>query len=156
MTRAYRAFLLLFIAAGGFVVYSGLRLKYYGVLGPGPGFFPVWVGVLLVAACLLALGENLREGASSASFFSDPASGRRVLWVLLSLAALWLALKFAGFRLAMLGFVLVVPQVFGRQRPGRWLAVSLVLSFGVAYVFERWLGVELPAPALDSLQALSL
>jgi len=153
---AYRLFLAVITAIALFVIWSGWRLKYYGPLGPGPGFFPVWIGILLALACLAALFNSLAEGRDEAGtpFFEDAEGGKRVLLVIVALLALWPGLKYLGFRLAMLAFVWVVPRVFGARPLWQRAALALLLSFGVAYGFERGLGVELPAPDLEFLQAL--
>lgn len=149
-----RAFSVFLAGLGVFVVTSGFQLKYYGVLGPGPGFFPIWIGSLLVGACLVLLGQSLFVRSKSERFFPSSDAAIRVLAVLLSLAAIWFALKYFGFRLAILLFTLCVPRILGRQSPVVAVAVALLASFGVAYAFEAWLGVPLPEPAFELLKAL--
>ena len=53
-----------------------------------------------------------------------------------------------GFQLAMLGFNVVLLVALGERR---WIAIGLFAvagSFGVYYVFTRWLDVLLPAGLL--------
>ena len=156
MTGAYRGFLALLAAAGGFLVASGLDSKYWRLLGPGPGFFPIWVGGLLTACALAALLQSLVTARTAAGFFATAEGKRRVLQVAFALALLWLGLAIFGFRLATFAFLLVVLGFLGSQSVRVRITSALVLSFGVAYVFERWLGVPLPAPAFEILQGFGL
>ena len=156
LRMVYRLFLLVITAIALFVSWSGWRLKYYGPLGPGPGFFPVWVGILLALACICALFSSLAKGRDEEGipFFEDAEGGKSVLLVIVALLALWPGLKYLGFRLTMLVFVWVVPRVFGARPLWQRAAIAVLLSFGVAFGFERGLGVQLPEPELEFLQAL--
>lgn len=154
LVHVLRAFALCFAALGAFVVASGFKLKYYGVLGPGPGFFPIWLGSILVVACLVLFFRSFFVRAESEPFFASSDAAIRVLAVVLSLAAIWLALHYLGFRLAILSFALFVPRILGRQSPVIAGTVALILSFGVGFAFETWLGVPLPEPAFESLKSL--
>ena len=155
---AYRLFLACVTLAALFVVYSGWRLKYYGALGPGPGFFPVWIGALLAVVGLVALVQTWVGAArdDKRAFVDDHSGGRRVLAIVLALLGVGLGLKFLGFRLTMLVFVLMVPSIIERQKWWLRITLALLLSFGVGLVFERWLGVELPRPSIEWLQDAGL
>jgi putative tricarboxylic transport membrane protein len=137
---------------------QGLSLRYWSPLGPGPGFFPVWIGSMLAMACA-AMAIQVWRGrprpeparrapASSdglaAAFMPDGVSTRRWSALLMSLALLWLGLYVLGFRLAVLLFVLFVPA---RLEPQTWrlrLALALVFGLLVPWIFERHLQVDLP------------
>ena len=41
-------------AFGGFVIYEAHSLPYTSESGPGPGFFPLWIGIGIVV-CSLAM-----------------------------------------------------------------------------------------------------
>ncbi len=145
---------------GGWLALQGLSLRYWSPLGPGPGFFPVWIGSLLSLACV-AMGVQLWRGRSApdphrqesarpdglaAVFMEDRESTRRWLAVLASMALLWCGLYVLGFRLAILLFVLFVPPLLEPQS-WRW-RLALAVGFGlvVPWVFERHLQVDLPQP----------
>ena len=72
------------------------------------------------------------------------AGGRRWFAIVGLLAAVTVAIDFAGFRLSMLVFNAALVIALGERR---WwiIAIFAVLgSFGVYYVFTTWLDVLLP------------
>lgn len=149
---ALRLFAASLAAAGAFVFVQGVQLKIYGILGPGPGFFPVAIGAALVIGAIVLF---LRAGREPSAPFFESADGRgRIARVVVALALLGLGLELVGFRLAVFAFVLAVPRIIGFRRPIATLALAVILGFGVATVFERLLGVALPAPAIEALADL--
>lgn len=151
-----RGTLAVMIAAGVFFVVTGLQLRYYVRTGPGPGFFPVWIGALLAASSLYLMVQSFRAKEGVEPFFPSREAAQRVALVVLSLVCVWVALDYLGFRLAILGFALIVPQLFGRQSIVTTVVIAVIASFGVAYGFEKWLGVWLPTPTFEFLQRLGL
>src|SRR5512134_2276599 len=130
---------------GVFVIYESLQIKYYGSdFGPGPGFFSFWLGVLVVLLSLYEIARSLRKHEPlPVGFFPDRAGLLRIASLLGALIGVVLLLDRLGYALTMLllcGFLL---RVLGKQP--WWLTVVLTLlgSFGTAYLF-RQLQVLLP------------
>ncbi len=141
---------------GALFAVLGLKFDYYGLLGPGPGFFPVWIGLILAGSCLILLVQTFFRHDDPQPFFLSSAAARRVLGLAASLVAAWLVLDVVGFRLTVLAFALIVPHVLDRQRAVTTVVVAVTASFGVAYGFESWLLVQLPEPAFGWLRDLGL
>jgi len=145
-TRGWQAAAVALFALFGWFVFESLRLSLTDALGPGPGFFPFWLGVLgaaLTIVLLLQLHLRPAEEETAAITF-DRAGTRNVALVLAGLAAASAALELAGFRLAMLSLLIYLLVVLGVRR---WLAIALFAaagSFGVYYVFYDLLKVPLP------------
>ena len=126
--------------------YESFQLSLSDTLGPGPGFFPFWLGVLgavLAVALLVQLHLN-RVDLGAAALEFDRAGVRTVIQVVVALAAGSALLEIAGFRvsmLLMLGYLLFILGVRS------WLAIAVfaaVGSFGVFHVFFYLLRVPLP------------
>jgi len=149
-----RGTLVVLIAVGAFLVFNGLHLRYYMRTGPGPGFFPVWIGTALAVTSLLLIVRSFVASENDGPFFPSREAAQRVALAIASLICTWLALEYLGFRLAIFCFALVVPRLIARQSMLTSLIVALTASFGVGYAFEKWLGVFLPAPDLEFLQRL--
>jgi len=74
MQRIHQAAALFFLAFSAFVVWESWNLEYYTHLGPGAGFFPLWLGVIMGGLSLIWLiqvsgheaGEH-REGQRGSS-----------------------------------------------------------------------------------------
>lgn len=150
MRRPYQIAGIVIVVAAALLFRESLRLRYYTSLGPGPGFFPLWLS-LLMAALGIAMYWRATFGtaeAMPADFYPDRRGSLRVAAVVGALAAVIGLLEPLGFRLAMLGFYLFVLTALGRQH---WLVSGLIAtagSFGVYYVFVHWLSVPLPTGVL--------
>jgi putative tricarboxylic transport membrane protein len=144
--RGWQAAALALLALFLFFIVESLRLSLTDALGPGPGFFPFWLG-LLGAALTVVLVVQLRLRASEAGaddITFDRAGTRNVLLVLAGLTAASAALELAGFRLAVFALLAYLLLVLGVRR---WLAIALFAaagSFGVYHVFYDFLKVPLP------------
>lgn len=118
-------------------------------LGPGPGFFPFWLSLIGAAFSLtLLVGVWRTQDEPGEPILPDGFGLRRIGAIVGTLAITALLMELLGFQLAMLGFNVALLVALGERR---WLAVALFAvagSFGVHYVFTRWLDVLLPAGQL--------
>jgi putative tricarboxylic transport membrane protein len=134
---------------GLFVIYESLQIKYYGSdFGPGPGFFSFWMGVLVVGLSVIEIGRTLGKRIPlPADFFPDWVALGRIGSLLGALIATVFLLEPLGYSLTMVLFCLFLLRALGRQP--WWLTVILTLlgSFGTAYLF-RQLQVILPGGIL--------
>ncbi len=147
-----------FVGVGLLAMLEASRLRYYSSLGPGPGFFPLWLGGLLA---LLALfwAVRLRTEAPAgvpADFWPDRLGALRVGAVLISLGMMAGLIEVIGFRLAMFAMLAFLLLALGRQHPLLTLLIALAGSFGLHFVFTSWLGASLPAATLPPLADLGL
>jgi putative tricarboxylic transport membrane protein len=126
--------------------YESFQLSLSDTLGPGPGFFPFWLGVLgavLAVGLLVQLHLN-RVDLGAAPLTFDRAGVRRVIEVVAALAAGSALLELVGFRVSMLlllGYLLVGLGVRSRLAIAVFAAAG---SFGVFHVFFHLLRVPLP------------
>lgn len=155
-TSAMRAVLLAFLAIGIFLIVAGFQLRYYARTGPGPGFFPVWIGFLLAFCSLWAGVRSFIDERDELPFVDSMTAIKRVGAVLAGLFATWLLLEYVGFRIAIFLFSIAIPPLLGRQRLIVLILTAAIFSFGTAYVFEKWLGVWLPRSSIDFLADLGL
>lgn len=161
---------LLFPAAlavlGAVVVINASGLGLWARLGPGPGFFPLVLGALLVVLSLAWLAQEARAHRTPAAAQElapdldipeesvEPLRPRLAAAIVVSLVVLALLMPLLGFQLSMLLFLVFHLRVLGKRR---WLLtgiVSLVGSFGVFVLFSRVLSVNLPAASIGFLQSL--
>src|SRR5690606_30649847 len=125
-------------------------LGYWTELGPGPGFFPFWLGAVLAvlgAGWLVVEVRARRAGSSGAPLVERPAespaetagsqaySMPTVVAIVVSLCLLAALLEVLGYQLSMLVFLLFHLLVLGRR--GVLLSSTLAVagSFGVFLVF---------------------
>jgi putative tricarboxylic transport membrane protein len=145
-------------------IWGSLGLGYWTELGPGPGFFPLWLGVILAVLGSVWFLRSLREHRTHVARGEDDSlaagepdfSWPHVGAIVGSLIVLAAVLEPFGWQLAMLLFLVFHLKVLGRQG---WLltaVLSLVGSFGVFLVFTRVLTVSLPAASIPFLADLGL
>ena len=146
MRRSNQITGLVFLLLSAFLGYHAWRLSYYTPLGPGPGFFPLWICILLaLLAAFVFLRATFRESNALPEGFFAPASGyRRIAAVVIALSAVAILMPTLGFRLTMLGFYLALLSLLGRRHPLETLILALIGSFGVFYLFVEFLSHPLP------------
>jgi putative tricarboxylic transport membrane protein len=154
MREAERVVAALSMLLGFAVVWQSWRMEYLTELGPGPGFFPLWMGLILTGLSGVWLLSALWRATPETDRRFLPAWNglRRILLVLGALIGVGLALEFVGFQLAMFAFVAVVLTALGWRRWGLTVILSCALSFGVYHAFTRWLDVNLPQASIEILR----
>ena len=130
-----------------FIAVESLKLRYYTALGPGPGFFPFWLSLVLAG---LAIGMLLQAGVGKPEprpddFYAKGTGYLKAGAVVLGLVVTALLLERVGFCLTMLAVYLFLLYSLGRQNWIVTAVVSLAGSVGVYYAFVHWLQVPLPA-----------
>ncbi|MBI4607455.1 MAG: tripartite tricarboxylate transporter TctB family protein [Candidatus Rokubacteria bacterium] len=144
MSRLPLVAALAFLASSAAYLVAALRLSPGSVEQPGPGLFPVAVGLLLVASSSAFVFQSLR--ASSAAAAGPPAeAGKRVTGVLAVLAAFCLFLPWLGYAVTAPGLLVVILRLFGLARWPVVAALAVVATAASYYLFGVLLGVPLPA-----------
>ena len=150
MTAVNRIVWGILLVFGAFVIYEALELSYYGSdFGPGPGFFSFWLGTLVIGMSVVQLANTFRGPRQPLpeGFIPDGPGVRRMLCVFGALLVSLLAMNALGFSLTMLLFCLFLLRILGRQPWWLTVTLSLIGSFGLAYVFGL-LQVMLPTGVL--------
>jgi len=146
MKRPYQITGVVFLILAAFIAWESLELKFYTYIGPGPGFFPFWLALLLGTLSVLMILQATfrRPGPMPADFFAGRAGYLRVGAIVLALAATTVLMEILGFRLTMLGTMILLLFALGRPSLIVTLLVSVIGSFGSFYVFTKLLRVPLP------------
>ena len=133
------------------------RLSY-----PGPGLFPMIIGIFLIATALGCLLQEIlprKRGAGPAATplpnQDSAAPGDRNVDKTFQLMALMigytLVLKPLGFLISICAFMVVAIRIFGYRRWVPALAIAAVIA-GISYVsFVLWLKVPLPQGILEAV-----
>jgi putative tricarboxylic transport membrane protein len=158
MRRVYQIASLVFLAFSIYLVVKSRDMEYFATLGPGAGFFPFWLGSLLAVLSLIWLVQSSLgpKEPMEADFIPTRQGVIRVISVVAALALFsWLVETF-GFQLTMLVFLATLLVTLGRQKLIVTAAVAIGGSFGIYYIFTKWLDVSLPASSIDFLRNLGL
>ncbi len=139
----------LLIAMGLLALWDALRLGIgWGTDGPKSGFFPFWLGVIMIAACLGIVAQTLRRGDRAP--FIPRAGVAPVLKVLGPATAFVLLTQFLGLYLAAALYMGCYMRWIGRHSWPAVLVVSAGFSLITFLVFETWFLVPMPKGPLET------
>lgn len=158
MQRVHQCAAVVVATLSAVVVLAARRLEYYSSLGPGPGFFPMWLAGamgLLSLVWLFQVSRKAPEG-TAASFLPPRGGLIRIGCILGALAAMAGLMNVLGFQLSMFLFLAFLLLVLGRQRVWLTAVTALVGSAGIFHVFVRYLDLPLPTASLNLLTRLGL
>lgn len=148
---------------GAVTIFGSLPLGYWTALGPGPGFFPLWLGILLAVLGAVWAVTEVRSWRSDAPARTaddqeePPEYSLRIASaIVISLVVLATCLEVLGYQLSMLCFLLFHLLVLGKRGLLLSVVIAVVGSFGVFTVFTLLLGVPLPASSIPLLRGFGL
>jgi len=134
---------------GAVVVADSLRLGAgWGSDGPSSGFFPFWLGTLLVVTAGVLLGQAWRRGVRTA--FVSRERLRPVLIVLLPAVALVVLTQFVGLYVASALYLAGYTRGVGAHRWTTVLLISVGIPVVTFVVFELWFLVPMPKGPLEA------
>ena len=124
-------------ALGGFIVFRASGWEYLTPEGPGPGFFPLWYGI-----AMLALSLYLVVSPTDARL--DPRGCGRALGTWTAIVVCIASLKWVSFvvSFAALAFFMVMMLYRKSTATAALVAVGMAAAFYV--LFPLALGVPLP------------
>jgi putative tricarboxylic transport membrane protein len=137
---------LFLLALGTFILLQALSLDYTSDTGPGPGFLPLWLGMVIIGLSLVLVFAVVRT-----SFATDIVSRESPNKPSRSLVS-WFAIMIGVALLTTLGFyvsfglvtVFLVLAMERRSVPVA-LAVAAGSALGFYLIFSLALGVSLPS-----------
>lgn len=133
---------------GAYIISEARGWEYLGPDGPGPGFFPLWYGIALVALSVLLVATSLVPRADAPEAAVKWREVGRALLAWAGLASCVAFLKILGFLLAFGLFTFFLVVVMYRRPLGTALAVAVGLSVGFYLLFPLALNVALPVGKL--------
>jgi putative tricarboxylic transport membrane protein len=131
------------IVGAGLAIFDSMRLGIgWGTDGPKSGFFPFWLGVFMVAGCLLIALQAARRSTRTPFVRREQlASVLKVLWpatvavILMSWVGLYVASAlYMGFYM----------RWVGRHRWTTVIALGIGVPIATFLIFEKWFLVPMP------------
>jgi hypothetical protein len=117
--------------------------------GPGAGYFPFYIALVMSLASAGILIKALRQRRGDTEVFVDRRSLMQVLQVLVPAALYVLAVQFIGIYVASAIYVALFMALLGRFDWPRSLGVGLGVSVVFFVMFEVWFKVPLFKGALN-------
>ncbi len=124
------------------VIYFSSQLEYYSEYGPGPGFLPLWVGIIIAGCAIYVIIDVLKKHHKIGTFFKPRT--KLGLHVLVIIFITFLLLPLLGFSIGLALFAGITMRIMGKHR---WLSCSLtavVTAICIHLIFISWLTIPLP------------
>lgn len=140
----------LLLGVGLVTVYESWRLgARWTDDGPGAGYFPFYIGLVICFASAGILVQALRARAAAGDIFVDGPSLKRVLQVLLPAVLYVAAIHFVGIYVASAAYIALFMVLLGKYPWFKSVAVGVVMSVVFFLMFEVWFKVPLFKGQLD-------
>ena len=127
---------------GAYIVVQAAGWEYLGPDGPGPGFFPLWYGIAMLALSLVLIFSSLTR-----KHFNEEANwtgAGRALAAWFAFVVAVAALKPLGFLVCLAALTFFIVSVMYRRPLKVAAAAALGLAAGFYVVFPLALNVKLP------------
>ena len=129
---------LMFIGFGLLAIYVSRAYPMGELMRMGPGYFPTWLGIILMVIGAFTAGRAYRADGASVG----PWGWRPLLWLSAAFAAFGLLIEGAGFVPALLALI-IASSLAGRDtRPVELFVLAVLLIGGSVGLFIY--GLELP------------
>lgn len=137
---------------GGVVIYEARRLgAEWTSDGPGAGYFPFYIGLILVICGVGILVQSLRARATDEEVFVDSVQLKRVLSVLVPSAVYVGAIMLLGLYVASALFIALFMIILGKYPALKAVVLGVAVNALFFMMFEVWFKVPLYKGALDPL-----
>lgn len=129
---------------GGIVIYGSRKLgSGWTSDGPGSGYFPFYIGLILLISGLGILFQTLGAKKKNTAVFVDGVQFRRVLSVLIPAAAYVLAVQFIGLYVASAIYIALFMMILGKFSWIKSVIAALAVNTLFFLMFEVWFKVPL-------------
>jgi putative tricarboxylic transport membrane protein len=125
----------------------------WGPEGPKSGFFPFYLGALILAASAANLARVLVEGDPQA-VFADWSQLYQVVSVVIPTTAYVFAVPWLGIYLSSMLLIALFMKWFGRYGWGLTLAIAFGIPAVTYVLFEKWFLIPLPKGPIEDLLGL--
>jgi hypothetical protein len=122
--------------------------------GPGAGYFPFYIGLILAGCGAAIFVQSLRARATDEEVFVDSVQLKRVLSVLVPSAIYVGAIMLLGLYVASALFITLFMIVLGKYSVLKSIVVGVAVNALFFVMFEVWFKVPLYKGALDPLRFL--
>jgi hypothetical protein len=144
---------LILLAVAGVVITDSLRLgvAWKPIDGPGAGYFPFYIGLLLAISSAVTLIRAVLDKPADGKIFVTKQAFRQVLAVLIPLVAYIVVLSFIGIYVASAIYVALFMWHFGKYPITRGALIGVAISLALFVMFEIWFLVPLPKGPLEEM-----
>jgi putative tricarboxylic transport membrane protein len=124
----------------------------WGTEGPRPGFFPFYIGLIIIASSAVNLVQMTRTDRRSG--FAEWSQLHQVLLVLVPTAIYVVTVPYVGIYVSSAALIAVFMFWVGKYHWSLTAAISIGTSAAIYLMFEKWFLVPLPKGPLEELLQL--
>lgn len=120
------------------------RLPYTMESSPGPGFLPLWLGIVMTICSVFVIAADLKHRAKFKAEKLFRPETRKCVQVLVLIVAVFLVLPILGFSV---GLGLITGACMRMMGKHSWIscgATVIVAAICIHYLFGVWLTIPLP------------
>jgi hypothetical protein len=122
--------------------------------GPGAGYFPFFIGLIIVVSGIGILYDAVLGKNKKTEIFVDSAQLKRVMSVLAPATVYVLAIAFLGVYVASTLYIALFMMVLGKYSWAKSAIAALLVNTLFFLMFEVWFKVPLFKGSLDPLRFL--
>ncbi len=130
-----------FFLVGAIIAREASHLPYASQTSPGPGFFPLWLGISLMGLSALLFVTTRRRDVP---FVESAAGFKKMALLVVAFLVYAFVLDSLGLLISLSLLVFFLLGYLERRGWKTWLTGGLVISLGCYLLFKVWLGVPLP------------
>ncbi len=141
--------------SGAVVVYKSYELGAgWTTDGPGAGYFPFYVGLLLALSGAVTLYQAVLGKARNTDVFVDAVQLKRILSVLIPAMVYVLGVQLLGLYVASAIYIALFMIILGKFSWIKSILLGLIVNTVFFLMFEVWFKVPLFKGALEPLRFL--
>ncbi|MBI5260509.1 MAG: tripartite tricarboxylate transporter TctB family protein [Bradyrhizobium sp.] len=135
------------LALGGFVIWSGLKLKLGTINDPGSGYVLFYTGILMCVFATAIIVAAIAEGGPTLASRWENARWTKPALIIACLIAFSLALEPLGFLLSSIPLMLLLLRLIDPVRWSLAIPIAVLVPLGMWWVLKRLLLIQLPSGA---------
>jgi putative tricarboxylic transport membrane protein len=145
---------LLTLVFGAIVIVGSVQVGInWGVEGPKAGFFPFYIGVMIVGGSAFNLVRVFADG-NPGKLFASWSQLRQVLSVVIPSTVYVVLVPVLGIYVSSALLLAVFMKWLGRYGWGLTIAIAIVVPIIFYFMFEKWFLVPLPKGPVEELIGL--
>ncbi len=145
------AMALLFLLFGAVVSWDSYRLgARWGSDGPQAGYFPFYIGLIIIVCSAIALFQGFAIRAAKNTVFVQRGQLKMVLLVMVPTVVYVGLIHWLGIYVASTIYIALFMWWLGKYRWTKYVPVSLGVNAAFFLMFEVWFKVPLPKGPLEA------
>ena len=129
-----------------FSLVISFQYSYSGIIGPGPGFFPIWLSVSLIILSILYIYESIKGKNVSEEEWPTGQSLKQILFIIMSLVLFLLLFVLCGFLVA--GIIFLTVLFYKEYKWFVTASLSVGITLFIYVMFNIVLKVHLPSSGI--------